>query len=81
MNDRINDAIDQQIQGAIGQSRVGSLRRLMPQAPGAPTAEAVEDEGSLFDEMLAEDMAAEQEKQKQGGGGGIAGIIGSVMGG
>lgn len=84
MNDHINDAIDEQIQDAIGRSRESALRRLQPQAAAAPTVQGVDEQESMFEQMVAEDEEAERAKKAAGGGGGggaLGSILGAVMGG
>jgi len=79
MNDRdlINDAVDAEIQAAISRSRGNTLSGLkqMPVAPGVPE----ENEDSMYEAMLQEDEAEQAAKSKQGGGG-LGGILKSVMG-
>lgn len=76
-DDLMNDAIDAQIQQAIGRSRASTLHG-MAQAPGVPQQGLNDndgDEGTLA--MMAEDDDEDDKKQ----GGGLGGIVGSIMGG
>ncbi|MDX2014147.1 MAG: hypothetical protein SFW67_28370 [Myxococcaceae bacterium] len=76
MDDMMNDAIDAQIQAALQRSRGNALEAMRPAM--AQATEEPEDQ-SMYEQMVAEDMAANS--QPKSGGGGLGAIAGKLLGG
>jgi hypothetical protein len=76
-DDLKNDAIDAQIQAAIGQARGNTLQG-MTQAPGVPPMGTSDNDA---DDMTVQSMQAEddaEEAKKKQGGGGLGGLVSGV---